>query len=162
MNRYSFDPNEHYKVNGFLLTVSVIIGLIAGMLMHSAFPLILLPVLSQYKWIKDLIIRMVYRDDIKAIGRLANSAKLTDKADNHTIGRYRAAAGYEVEDYGDYKLIKINANGVTSTKSLDSLANDVAAAFHRSAYLVKLENGIATYRIDVKGGISNHVDENDF
>lgn len=161
-NRFNFDPNQHYKLNAPLLVLSVIVGLVIGIIIRSSIPLILLPVLSQYKWIKDLIIRFENKDDIKAIARLSNSAKLTDKADARTVGRYKATATYDIEDYSSYKLIKINANGVRSTRVLDSLANDVAAAFHKPAYLIKIENGIATYRIDMKGGTSRHVNESNF
>lgn len=161
MSKFQFNPQDHYKINAFSLFISVIFGLIFCLFFQSVIPLIVLPILSQVTWLKDLFVRVIHREDVNAINRLTNSAGLADKADSHTVGRYRAAPKYKIENRNGYKLLYIDPNGVSGTTKIDQLAQNIAAAYHSSAYLVKLGNGRAVYRIDTKGKRS-HVDEDDF
>ena len=145
-----YDPNDHYHFNAALLVAGVIVGIILGFIFQSILLLILVPVISQYRWLLDELNRIIYSDQIEALNRLTNSAKLVDKRDNYTIGRYRNAVNYTLDMTNkDYYLLSIDANGVTNTLHLQELATEVGAAFHHSANLESLSNGVVVYKINL-------------
>ncbi|MCH3997575.1 MAG: hypothetical protein LKE67_08710 [Lactobacillus amylovorus] len=145
-----YNPNDHYHFNAALLIAGVILGIILGFIFQSSLLLILVPVISQYRWLLDELNRIIYSGQIEALNRLTNSAKLVDKRDNYTIGRYRNAVNYTLDMTNkDYYLLSIDANGVTNTCHLQELATEVGAAFHHSANLEKLNNGVAVYKINL-------------
>lgn len=150
MRKINYNPNDRYHLNAALLVVGVIVGIILGFSFGSATLLLLSPVLSQYRWLIDRFNRIVFSDQIRALDRLTNSAALADRRDNYTIGRYRANVKYILDmSYSGYYLLSIDSNGITGTKSLNQLANEVGAAFHRSASLERVSNGVAVYRINL-------------
>ncbi|MCP9330315.1 hypothetical protein MU859_10615 [Lactobacillus kefiranofaciens subsp. kefirgranum] len=162
MRMLKYNPNDHFQLNAPLLVTGVIAGIILGFTFHSASLLILMPIVSQYKWLIDCFNRIVYSDQIKALDRLTNSAKLADKRDNYTIGRYRNAVNYMLDMSNPrYYLLAVDANGVTNTRNLRELANEVGAAFHHSANLESVSNGKAVYRINITQS-QGQVSESDF
>lgn len=145
-----YNPNDHYDFNAALLVAGVIVGIILGFIFQSSLLLILVPVISQYRWLLDDLNRIIYSDQIEALNRLTNSAKLVDKRDNYTIGRYRNAVNYTLDMTNkDYYLLSIDANGVTNTRHIQELATEVGAAFHHSTNLKSLSNGVAVYKINL-------------
>lgn len=62
----------------------------------------------------------------------------------------------------DYYLLTIDANGVSNTRRLQDLANEVGAAFHHSSYLESISNGTAVYKINFATSSGGKVDEDDF
>lgn len=153
MGIIKYNPNDRYKLNAPLLVVGVILGIILSFTFHSALLLILILIISQYAWLTDYLKRFLYAEQIRALDRLTNSANLADKSDGYSIGRYRYAVNYVLDMTNrDYYLLAINANGITRTRNLQDLANEVGAAFHHSANLENIENGIATYRINLHTG----------
>lgn len=163
MNKFTYDPNQHFQINTSLLVISVILGIILGFIYHSALLMILLPILSQYQWLIDLGKRVIFRDQIQALDRLTNSASLADQRDEYTKGRYRDVVKYILEMANDntHYLLYIDANGVTNTRHLQDLAEEVGAAFHHPAYLQDIYNGYVIYWIDIKRG-KNKVHSYDF
>lgn len=150
MHIISYNPNDHYHFNAVLLITGVIAGIILGFIFQSVLLLILIPVISQYQWLLDELKRIIYSDQIEALNRLTNSAKLVDKRDNYTIGRYRNAVNYTLNMTNkDYYLLSIDANGVSTTRYLQDLSSEVGAAFHQSANLECISNGVAVYRINL-------------
>ena len=163
MRTIKYNPNDHYHFNAALLVVGVIAGIILGFVFQSGLLLILVPVISQYQWLFDGLNRVVYSDQIKALDRLTNSAHLADNRDNYTIGRYRNAVSYKLDmSNTDYYLLTNNANGVSNTRRLQDLANEVGAAFHHSSYLESISNGTAVYKINFATSSGGKVDEDDF
>lgn len=156
-----YDPNRHYQLNATLLVFGVIFGLIFGFVSHSAVPMLLLPVLSQYKWLGDVAKRQLFPTHIAALERLTNSAGLADSRDNYSNGRYRAVVHYTLKMDADHDVLTIDANGISNSRHIANLASDVGAAFHHPAYLLSVSNGIAVYRIEKSKEI-RHVNENDF
>lgn len=145
-----YNPNDHYHFNAALLVAGVIVGIILGFIFQSGLLLILVPVISQYRWLLDKLNRIIYSVQIEALNRLTNSAKLVDKRDNYTIGRYRNAVKYTLDMTNkDYYFLSIDANGVTNTRHLQELATEVGAAFHHSANLESVSNGVAVYKINL-------------
>lgn len=162
MRMLKYNPNDHFQLNAPLLVIGVIAGIILGFTLHSASLLIFLPIISQYKWLIDCCNRIVYSNQIKALDRLTNSAKLADKRDNYTIGRYRNAVNYMLDMTNPgYYLLTVDSNGVTNTRNLRELANEVSAAFHYSANLQSVSNGKAIYRINIIQS-KGQVNESDF
>lgn len=162
MNIINYNPNDHFQLNAPLLVIGVIVGIILGFSFQSGFLLILSPIVSQYKWLIDGFNRIIYADQIKALDRLTNSAKLADKRDNYTIGRYRNAVNYTLDMTNPrYYLLAVDANGVTNTRNLQELANEVGAAFHHSANLETVSNGRAVYRINLVAQRGS-IDESNF
>lgn len=163
MRTIKYNPNDHYHFNAALLVVGVIVGIVLGFAFQSGLLLILMPVVSQYQWLLDELNRFVYADQIKALDRLTNSAKLADNRDNFAIGRYRSSVNYTLDmTNSDYYLLTIDANGVSNTRRLQDLANEVGAAFHHSSYLESISNGTAVYKINFTTSSGGKVDENDF
>ena len=163
MRTIKYNPNDHYHFNAALLVVGVIVGIVLGFAFQSGLLLILMPVVSQYQWLLDELNRFVYADQIKALDRLTNSAKLADNRDNFAIGRYRSSVNYTLDmTNSDYYLLTIDANGVSNTRRLQDLANEVGAAFHHSSYLESISNGTAIYKINCATSSGGKVDENDF
>ena len=163
MRTIKYNPNDHYHFNAALLVVGVIVGIVLGFAFQSGLLLILMPVVSQYQWLLDELNRFVYADQIKALDRLTNSAKLADNRDNFAIGRYRSSVNYTLDmTNSDYYLLTIDANGVSNTRRLQDLANEVGAAFHHSSYLESISNGAAIYKINFATSSGGKVDENDF
>lgn len=163
MRTIKYNPNDHYHFNAALLVVGVIVGTVLGFAFQSGLLLILMPVVSQYQWLLDELNRFVYADQIKALDRLTNSAKLADNRDNFAIGRYRSSVNYTLDmTNSDYYLLTIDANGVSNTRRLQDLANEVGAAFHHSSYLESISNGTAIYKINFATSSGGKVDENDF
>ncbi|KWU03164.1 hypothetical protein AAA431_01420 [Lactobacillus crispatus] len=163
MRTIKYNPNDHYHFNAALLVVGVIVGIVLGFAFQSGLLLILMPVVSQYQWLLDELNRFVYADQIKALDRLTNSAKLADNRDNFAIGRYRSSVNYTLDmTNSDYYLLTIDANGVSNTRRLQDLANEVGAAFHHSSYLESISNGTAIYKINFATSSGGKVDENDF
>lgn len=162
MRMLKYNPNDHFQLNAPLLVTGVIAGIILGFTFHSASLLILMPIVSQYKWLIDCFNRIVYSDQIKALDRLTNSAGLSDKRDNYTVGRYRSAVNYTLDmSHASYYLLTIDANGVSNTRHLQEIANEVGAAFHYSANLERISNGEAVYRINITQS-QGQVNESDF
>lgn len=163
MRTIKYNPNDHYHFNAALLVVGVIVGIVLGFAFQSGLLLILMPVVSQYQWLLDELNRFVYADQIKALDRLTNSAKLADNRDNFAIGRYRSSVNYTLDmTNSDYYLLTIDSNGVSNTRRLQDLANEVGAAFHHSSYLESISNGTAIYKINFATSSGGKVDENDF
>lgn len=163
MRTIKYNPNDHYHFNAALLVIGVIVGIVLGFAFQSGLFLILAPVISQYKWLWDELTRVVYADQIKALDRLTNSAKLADNRDNFAIGRYRSSVNYTLDmSNADYYLLTIDANGVSNTRRLQDLANEVGAAFHHSSYLESISNGTAVYKINFATSSGEKVDEDDF
>lgn len=163
MRTIKYNPNDHYHFNAALLVVGVIVGIVLGFAFQSGLLLILMPVVSQYQWLLDELNRFVYADQIKALDRLTNSAKLADNRDNFAIGRYHSSVNYTLDmTNSDYYLLTIDANGVSNTRRLQDLANEVGAAFHHSSYLESISNGTAIYKINFATSSGGKVDENDF
>lgn len=152
MNKLNYDPNQHFKLNTSLLVTGVVLGIIAGFIYRSALLLVLIPALSQYQWLIDLGKRVIFRDQIQSLDRLTNSASLADKRDNYTNGRYRDAVKYTLDMTNDdtHYLLYIDANGISNTRHLRDLAEEVGAAFHHPAYLQDVSNGVVVYWIDLK------------
>lgn len=149
MRTIKYNPNDHYHFNAALLVVGVIVGIVLGFAFQSGLLLILVPIVSQYQWLLDCLKRVVYADQIKALDRLTNSAHLADNRDNFAIGRYRSSVTYTLDmTNSDYYLLTIDANGVSNTRRLQDLANEVGAAFHHSSYLESISNGTAVYKIN--------------
>ncbi|MDE7040078.1 MAG: hypothetical protein K2O77_03850 [Limosilactobacillus sp.] len=162
MNIIKYNPNDHFQLNAPLLVVGVIAGVILGFTFQSALLLILIPIISQYKWLIGGFNRIIYADQIQALDRLTNSAKLADKRDNYTIGRYRNAVNYTLDMTNPrYYLLTVDANGVTNTRNLQELANEVGAVFHHSANLEIVNNGRAVYRINLVAQRGN-INESNF
>lgn len=162
MRTIKYNPNDHYHFNAALLVIGVIVGIVLGFAFQSGLLLILMPVVSQYQWLLDELNRIVYADQIKALDRLTNSAKLADNCDNFAIGRYRSSVDYTLDmSNTDYYLLTIDANGVSNTRHLQELANEVGAAFHHSANLESVANGIAVYKINLVRSKGN-INESDF
>lgn len=162
MRTIKYNPNDHYHFNAALLVIGVIVGIVLGFAFQSGLLLILMPVVSQYQWLLDELNRIVYADQIKALDRLTNSAKLADNRDNFAIGRYRSSVDYTLDmSNTDYYLLTIDANGVSNTRHLQELANEVGAAFHHSANLESIANGIAIYKINLVRSKGN-INESDF
>lgn len=150
MRKINYNPNDRYHLNASLLITSVIIGTILGFSLGSATLLVLSPALSQYRWLIDRFNRIIFPEQIRALDRLTNSAALADRRDNYTIGRFRANAKYILDmSHSGYYLLSIDSNGITGTRNLNQVANEVGAAFHRPASLESLSNGIAVYRINL-------------
>ena len=145
LNKITYRPDRSLKAG--MLVVGVILGLIVAFITGKARFLLILPVL--------------YPDEIKSLERLVTSARLTDTADNHTLGWYRASAILTLSMYTNYYELKINANGISNTTNIDKLANQVGSAFHHSAYLTRISNGYATYRIDLRNR-KQRIHDNDF
>lgn len=163
MRTIKYNPNDHYHFNAALLVVGVIVGIVLGFAFQSGLLLILMPVVSQYQWLLDELNRFVYADQIKALDRLTNSAHLADNRDNFAIGRYRSSVTYTLDmTNSDYYLLTIDANGVSNTRRLQDLANEVGAAFHHSSYLESISNGTAVYKINFATSSGGKVDEDDF
>lgn len=163
MRTIKYNPNDHYHFNAALLVVGVIVGIVLGFAFQSGLLLILMPVVSQYQWLLDELNRFVYADQIKALDRLTNSARLADNRDNFAIGRYRSSVNYTLDmTNSDYYLLTIDANGVSNTRRLQDLANEVGAAFHHSSYLESISNGTAVYKINFATSSGGKVDEDDF
>lgn len=163
MRTIKYNPNDHYHFNAALLVVGVIVGIVLGFAFQSGLLLILMPVVSQYQWLLDELNRFVYADQIKALDRLTNSAKLADNRDNFAIGRYRSSVNYTLDmTNSDYYLLTIDANGVSNTRRLQDPANEVGAAFHHSSYLESISNGTAVYKISFATSSGGKVDEDDF
>ncbi|MDK6502074.1 hypothetical protein [Lactobacillus crispatus] len=163
MRTIKYNPNDHYHFNAALLVVGVIVGIVLGFAFQSGLLLILMPVVSQYQWLLDELNRFVYADQIKALDRLTNSAKLADNRDNFAVGRYRSSVNYTLDmSNADYYLLTIDANGVSNTHRLQDLANEVGAAFHHSSYLESISNGTAVYKINFATSSGGKVDEDDF
>lgn len=163
MRTIKYNPNDHYHFNAALLVVGVIVGIVLGFAFQSGLLLILMPVVSQYQWLLDCLKRVVYADQIKALDRLTNSAHLADNRDNFAIGRYRSSVTYTLDmTNSDYYLLTIDANGVSNTRRLQDLANEVGAAFHHSSYLESISNGTAVYKINFATSSGGKVDEDDF
>lgn len=160
----TYDPNQHYRLNAGLLVIATIIGIILGTIYQTAMLVLVLPALSQYQWLFDLIKRVVYAKEISALDRLTNSASLADVRDNYTKGRYRDNVIYKLEKSYDstHYLLYIDANGVKNTRHLSELAEEVGAAFHHPAYLQDICNGHVVYWIDLTNRRSVKVSENDF
>lgn len=162
MLKVKYNPNDRFHFSAGLLVVGVIIGIILGFSFHSATLLVLCPVLSQYRWLINTFNRIIYSNQIESLDRLTNSAKLADKRDNYTVGRYRNSVIYTLDmGHDDYYLLSIDANGVSNTRNLEDLANEVGAAFHRPASLERLSNGVAVYRINLSMPRTK-VNEHDF
>lgn len=106
MHTIKYNPNDHYHFNAALLVAGVIVGIILGFAFQSVLLLILAPVISQYQWLLDGLNRIVYADQIKALNRLTNFAKLADNRDNYAIGRYRNADSYRLDISKDLELIQ--------------------------------------------------------
>lgn len=163
MRTIKYNPNDHYHFNAALLVVGVIVGIVLGFAFQSGLLLILVPIVSQYQWLLDCLKRVVYADQIKALDRLTNSAHLADNRDNFAIGRYRSSVTYTLHmTNSDYYLLTIDANGVSNTRRLQDLANEVGAAFHHSSYLESISNGTAVYKINFATSSGGKVDEDDF
>lgn len=163
MRTIKYNPNDHYHFNAALLVVGVIVGIVLGFAFQSGLLLILVPIVSQYQWLLDCLKRVVYADQIKALDRLTNSAHLADNRDNFAIGRYRSSVTYTLGmTNSDYYLLTIDANGVSNTRRLQDLANEVGAAFHHSSYLESISNGTAVYKINFATSSGGKVDEDDF
>lgn len=163
MRTIKYNPNDHYHFNAALLVVGVIVGIVLGFAFQSGLLLILVPIVSQYQWLLDCLKRVVYADQIKALDRLTNSAHLADNRDNFAIGRYRSSVTYTLDmTNSDYYLLTIDANGVSNTRRLQDLANEVGAAFHHSSYLESISNGTAVYKINFANSSGGKVDEDDF
>lgn len=163
MRTIKYNPNDHYHFNAALLVVGVIVGIVLGFAFQSGLLLILMPVVSQYQWLLDELNRFVYADQIKALDRLTNSAKLADNRDNFAVGRYRSSVNYTLDmSNADYYLLTIDANGVSNTHRLQDLTNEVGAAFHHSSYLESISNGTAVYKINFATSSGGKVDEDDF
>jgi hypothetical protein len=163
MRTIKYNPNDHYHFNAALLVVGVIVGIVLGFAFQSGLLLILVPIVSQYQWLLDCLKRVVYADQIKALDRLTNSAHLADNRDNFAIGRYRSSVTYTLDmTNSDYYLLTIDANGVSNTRRLQDLANEVGAAFHHSSYLESISNGTAVYKINFATSSGGKVDEDDF
>lgn len=163
MRTIKYNPNDHYHFNAALLVVGVIVGIFLGFAFQSGLLLILVPIVSQYQWLLDCLKRVVYADQIKALDRLTNSAHLADNRDNFAIGRYRSSVTYTLDmTNSDYYLLTIDANGVSNTRRLQDLANEVGAAFHHSSYLESISNGTAVYKINFATSSGGKVDEDDF
>lgn len=163
MRTIKYNPNDHYHFNAALLVVGVIVGIVLGFAFQSGLLLILVPIVSQYQWLLDCLKRVVYADQIKALDRLTNSAHLADNRDNFAIGQYRSSVTYTLDmTNSDYYLLTIDANGVSNTRRLQDLANEVGAAFHHSSYLESISNGTAVYKINFATSSGGKVDEDDF
>ncbi|WP_431462931.1 hypothetical protein QU408_01330 [Lactobacillus crispatus] len=163
MRTIKYNPNDHYHFNAALLVVGVIVGIVLGFAFQSGLLLIFVPIVSQYQWLLDCLKRVVYADQIKALDRLTNSAHLADNRDNFAIGRYRSSVTYTLDMINsDYYLLTIDANGVSNTRRLQDLANEVGAAFHHSSYLESISNGTAVYKINFATSSGGKVDEDDF
>lgn len=163
MRTIKYNPNDHYHFNAALLVIGVIVGIVLGFAFQSGLLLILVPIVSQYQWLLDCLKRVVYADQIKALDRLTNSAHLADNRDNFAIGRYRSSVTYTLDmTNSDYYLLTIDANGVSNTRRLQDLANEVGAAFHHSSYLESISNGTAVYKINFATSSGGKVDEDDF
>lgn len=163
MRTIKYNPNDHYHFNAALLVVGVIVGIVLGFAFQSGLLLILVPIVSQYQWLLDCLKRVVYADQIKALDRLTNSAHLADNRDNFAIGRYRSSVTYTLDmTNSDYYLLTIDANGVSNTRRLQDLANEVGAAFHHSSCLESISNGTAVYKINFATSSGGKVDEDDF
>lgn len=162
MRMLKYNPNDHFQLNASLLVIGVIAGIILGFSFHSALLLILMPIVSQYKWLIDCFNRIAYCDQIKALDRLTNSASLADRRDNYTIGRYRNSVNYTLDmSNPNYYLLSIDANGISNTRHLQELSTEVGAAFHHSANLESVSNGKAIYRINITRS-QGEVNESDF
>lgn len=161
MKKLKYNPNDHYQLNAPLLIVGVIIGLIFGLIYKSTTLLIMFPMLSQYRWLADLMKRVVFHDQIQALNRLTSSATLGDRRDNYTKGRYKDVVKYALEMYETDYLLYIDANGITNTRHLMDLAEEVGAAFHHPAYLQDINNGVVVYRIDLSRDKS-YINESNF
>ncbi|HIX35481.1 MAG TPA: hypothetical protein H9856_03640 [Candidatus Limosilactobacillus merdigallinarum] len=162
MRTIKYNPNDHYHFNAALMVMGVIVGIVLGFVFQSGVLLILATVISQYKWLLDELNKIFYADQIKALDRLTNSAKLADNRDNFAIGRYRSSVNYTLDmSNTDYYLLTIDANGVSNTRHLQELANEVGAAFHHSANLESVANGIAVYKINLVRSKGN-INESDF
>lgn len=158
-----FNVNDLYKFNSTLLVVGVILGIIVGFMSSSTIPVVLIPILTQIKWLSDLVKRIVYKEETQALIRLTDSAVLYNPPDNYSVGRYGRAVNYKLDRYAynGYYLLRIESNGIKNTKKINELAADVSAAFKHPAYLMELGNGYAIYRIDIKKA-NQHVSEDEF
>lgn len=157
-----YNPNDHFHLNAKLLVIGVIMGIILGFTFESIFVLILVPLISQYKWLIDVTKRIIYPSQIKALDWLTNSANLADNKDNYSVGRYRNAVTYTLDMTNAwYYLLKIDARGVRNTRRLQDLAYEVGAAFQHPAYLQDVTNGSVEYRIDLTT-VTRSIHESDF
>jgi len=159
LNKITYRPDHSLKSG--MLVAGVILGLIMAFLTSKARFLLLLPMLSQYELLIFMFQTLLYPDEVRSLERLVTSARLTDTADNHTMGWYRASAILTLTMHTNYYELKINANGISNTTNIDKLANQVGSAFHRSAYLTKISNGYAIYRIELTNQ-KQRIHDNDF
>lgn len=162
MLKFKYDPNAEFHLNATFLIISVVLGIFLSIFLNSALVLVLLSIVSQYNWLCNVSKKIIFRKQIQALDRLTNSAKLADKNDNYTPGRYRAVVKYLLDmTNSEYYLLAIDANGISNTRHLAEIANEVGAAFHKPAYLDSIHNGVAIYRINIT--IPNTgVDDSDF
>lgn len=147
--------NPDHAIKAGMLVVGVTIGLIISFISGRVIYLLLLPIISQYHLVFFGIQTFLYPNEIKSLQRLVTSANLTDKADRYTMTWYRASAILTLQMLSDHYILIINANGINNTTNIDKLANEVGSAFHHSAFLTKVGNGYAAYRID----LTNHYQE---
>ena len=162
---FTYDPNQHYHLNAGLLVIATILGIILGMIYHTAMLILVIPALSQYQWLLDCGKRIIYAKEIEALDHLTNSASLADVRDNYTKGRYRDNVIYRLHKSYDatHYLLYIDANGIQNTRHLTELAEEVGAAFYHPAYLQDICNGYVVYWIDLTNRRRNKaVNENDF
>ena len=159
LNKITYRPDRSLKAG--MLVAGVIVGLVVAFLTGKARFLLILPVLSQYELLIFMFQNVLYPDEIKSLERLVTSARLTDTADSHTLGWYRASAILTLKMHTNFYELKINANGISNTTNIDKLANQVGSAFHHSAYLTRISNGYATYRIDLRNR-KQRIHDNDF
>lgn len=150
MKKLKYDPNRHYRLNGLMLMIGVILGLFLCFIYHRTFFLIAFIIISQYQWLIDLLQRLIYVEEINALDRLTNSAGLADRKDEYTVGRYRSSVVYTLEFFENKYILTITANGITNSKKLGELSNDIGAAFYKAAYLIDRGNGFAIYEITIK------------
>ncbi|MBP2057308.1 hypothetical protein J2Z60_000472 [Lactobacillus colini] len=157
-----FNIDDHYHLNGFLLTVGTVIGLVLVGFTHSIIPLVICAAASQYKWISDLLNRLIHPDDVKALEKISTSGKLADNKDSYTFGRYKDAANFKVKRFSSHILISIDPNGIKNAENITDLAGVISDAYGRPAYLVKRKPGLVVYRIDLEDTQKEKVSEDDF
>lgn len=159
--RFTFDPIDAGNINGGLLTIAVIAGLILSFITASVIPLFILPILSQFRLIRYTALKILYPREIEALEDVMISARLYEKPDNFTYRRYLRAVKFKYFENDDFIEVRIFGSGVRNLDKLDTLSKNLASAFNCQCYLIKSDLNSVTYKLD-KRKKNGEVNEDEF
>lgn len=159
--RFTFDPIDAGNINGALLTIAVIVGLILSFISSSVISLFVLPILSQFRLIRYTALKIIYPSDTEALEDVMISAGLYEKPDNFTYRRYLRAVKFKYFENDDFIEVKIFGNGVRNLDKLDTLSKNLASAFNYQCYLIKSDLNSVTYKLN-KNKKNGEVNEDEF